>query len=54
MTDMKAKVEELIARAAVAEKSEDAMRLSQAACNAANALCALGAAVAQEKKDQKP
>jgi len=34
-------VHELINKAAQAEKSEDAMRFSQAACNAANAICAL-------------
>lgn len=34
-------IEELIVKAAAAEKSEDAMRFSQAACNAANALAAL-------------
>ena len=38
---MKEAVEKLIDRAATAEKSEDAMRLSQAATNAANAMCAL-------------
>ena len=31
-------IETLIKKAASAEKSEDAMRFSQAACNAANAL----------------
>lgn len=36
-----AQVKELIAKAAKTAKSEDAMRFSQAACNAANALCAL-------------
>jgi hypothetical protein len=30
-------IEELVKKAAVADKSEDAMRFSQAACNAANA-----------------
>jgi len=39
--DMKAKVEALITRASEASDSSDAMRLSQAACNAANALCSL-------------
>jgi hypothetical protein len=39
---METHVEKLIARAADADKSEDAMRFSQAACNAANALCAMG------------
>ena len=34
-------IESLIDRAAKAEKSDDAMRFSQAACNAANALCSL-------------
>lgn len=35
------KVEELIDKAAKADKSEDALRFSQAACNAANAMCSL-------------
>ena len=48
MTDeKKCKVELLIEKAAEATKSEDAMRFSQAACNAANAMCTLK--VAQEK-----
>lgn len=34
-------VEGMIAKAAQAEKSEDAMKFSQAACNAANALATL-------------
>lgn len=34
-------VKEMIEKAAKAEKSEDALRFSQAACNAANAMCAL-------------
>lgn len=34
-------VETLISKAAKAEKSEDAMRFSQAACNCANALFTL-------------
>ena len=34
-------VEVLIEKAASAEKSEDAMRFSQAACNVANAMCAI-------------
>jgi len=37
-------IETLIDKAAKAEKSEDALRFSQAACNAANALCAAKAA----------
>ncbi len=35
---MNEEVKELIAKAAKAHTSEDAMRFSQAACNAANAL----------------
>jgi hypothetical protein len=34
-------VKELISKAAKANDSGDAMRFSQAACNAANALCSL-------------
>ena len=34
-------VEELIDKAAQALKSEDALRFSQAACNVANAMCAI-------------
>lgn len=41
MTDIAKNVEELIAKAAKAEKSEDAMRFSQAATNAANAMMCL-------------
>jgi hypothetical protein len=42
MTDRnRTAVEELINKAKGAEKSEDALRFSQAACNAANAMCAL-------------
>jgi hypothetical protein len=37
-------VENLIDKAAKADKSEDALRFSQAACNAATALCALNLA----------
>ena len=33
-------IEALIDKAAKADKSEDALRFSQAACNAANAVCA--------------
>lgn len=42
MSEMKKQVETLIDKSAKAEKSEDAMRFSQAAVNAANAMCALG------------
>jgi len=42
MTEVQKKnVESLITKAATAEKSEDAIRFSQAATNAANALAAL-------------
>ena len=41
MSDIEKKVEELIAKAAKADKSEDAMRFSQAALNAANAAIGL-------------
>jgi hypothetical protein len=40
MNDKIEAVETLIDKAAAAEKSEDALRFSQAACNAANAICA--------------
>jgi len=40
MTDKANEVEVLIDKAAKAEKSEDALRFSQAACNVANAMCA--------------
>lgn len=44
MTDKSKEVEVLIDKAARAEKSDDALKFSQAACNAANALCGLKAA----------
>lgn len=37
-------VQSLIAKAEKAEKSDDALKFSQAACNAANAMLSLGAA----------
>lgn len=40
MNDKSKEVEALIDKAAKADKSEDALRFSQAACNAANAMCA--------------
>lgn len=42
-------VEAMIAKAAQAERADDAMKFSQAACNAANALCSLVAV----KRDTK-
>jgi len=47
MTDKSKEVEALIDKAASAEKSEDALRFSQAACNAANAMCAVKTAEGQ-------
>lgn len=41
MNDSQKHVKELIEKAAKADKSEDAMRFSQAACNAGNAIAAL-------------
>ena len=41
MSNSKTEVKELITKAVKAEKSDDALKFSQAACNAANALCAL-------------
>ena len=41
MEDAKKQVADLIKKAAEAEKSEDAMRFSQAAYNAANAICGI-------------
>jgi hypothetical protein len=46
MNDKTKEVEKLIDKAATAEKSEDALRFSQAACNSANAMCAMKAAKA--------
>lgn len=37
-------IETLIDKAAKADKSEDALRFSQAACNAANAVCSVRSA----------
>lgn len=41
---MEQHVNALIVKAANAEKSDDVLKFSQAACNAANAMCALSAA----------
>jgi hypothetical protein len=41
MDDKSREVASMIDKAANAEKSEDALRFSQAACNAANAMCAV-------------
>lgn len=41
MSDLKKHVEEMISKAGACARSEDALRFSQAALNAANALCSL-------------
>jgi len=38
---MEKHVEEMITKAARSDKADDALKFSQAACNAANAMCAL-------------
>ena len=48
MNDKTQQVEELIDKAAKSDNSQDAIRYSQAACNAANALCALKAATTKQ------
>ena len=40
--ELKAEVERMIKKAGDAEKSDDALKFSQAACNAANALVQMG------------
>lgn len=44
MTDLKKHVEDMIAKAGGAEKADDALKFSQAALNAANAMCSLSIA----------
>lgn len=44
MSDLKKHVEDMISEAAKAKDSQDAMRFSQAALNAANAMCSLATA----------
>lgn len=41
MSDLRKNIETLIKKASEAHHSDDAMKFSQAAANAANALCAL-------------
>jgi hypothetical protein len=41
MKELVEAVEALIQKAAKSEKADDALKFSQAACNAANALCSL-------------
>lgn len=48
--DLKKHVETMVKRAAEAVDSGDAMRFSQAAQNAANAMCALGSAEKESRQ----
>jgi hypothetical protein len=50
MNDKRQEVEKLIDKAAAADKSEDALRFSQAACNSANAMCAIKTSQAMDKR----
>lgn len=43
-------VKEMITKAAKSDKADDALKFSQAACNAANALCSLESAKTINKK----
>lgn len=45
MTDKTKEIESLIDKAAKADKADDALKFSQAACNAANAVCAAKSAL---------
>lgn len=45
MSDQKLQVESLIKKAADTDKADDALKFSQAAANAANAMCALKSAL---------
>jgi len=49
MTEITKHIENLVKKAAEAEKSDDAMRFSQAACNAGNALATLDHVKRNEK-----
>lgn len=48
--ELKKAVESMIEKAAKADKSDDALKFSQAACNAANAMCSLNHARSGEAK----
>lgn len=50
---MEKHVEEMITKAAKSDKSDDALKFSQAACNAANALCALDSVKRLNREDGK-
>lgn len=47
---MRTEVETLIRKAAKADDGGEAMRLSQAACNVANAMCAINAAEQMDRE----
>ena len=49
MDELVKSVELMIQKAAQAEKSDDALKFSQAACTAANAMCSLNHAKAEAK-----
>ncbi len=51
MDELKKAVKILILKASSAEKSDDALKFSQAACNAANAMCALVGALREPIPD---
>jgi hypothetical protein len=49
MSEQKTQIETLIKKSSEADKADDAMKFSQAAANAANALCALKVALGEGK-----
>ena len=53
MNDLKKCVEEMIRKAASAEKADDALKFSQAASNAAHAMCDLCHADKDERERPK-
>ena len=53
MSERRDDVEKLIERAAEATRADDAMKFSQAASNAANALCAMKAAEENDASNAK-
>lgn len=50
MFNIKEHIHALITKASQAEKSEDAMRFSQAACNAANAIAVIDQSVKNKRE----
>ena len=52
MDELVKAVEVLIDKAAKADKADDALKFSQAACNAANAMCSLEHAKKLEKESK--